>query len=62
VSALEDARAAGVRLEDARRVERDARLELTAAIQAARVAGFTLAQIGEALGLTRQRVEQLSRD
>lgn len=47
-------------LEEARAQERRRRERLTAAILEARAAGHTLAEIGEVLGLTRQRVMQLS--
>jgi len=61
MSALEDVAAAGERLNAARAAERAAALELRETIRRARAAGFSLAQIAEMLGVSRQRVDQLSR-
>jgi DNA-directed RNA polymerase sigma subunit (sigma70/sigma32) len=58
---LDDVTAASERLNAARIAERTAALELRDAIQSAREAGYTLAQIGQVLGISRQRVMQLSR-
>jgi DNA-directed RNA polymerase sigma subunit (sigma70/sigma32) len=58
---LENVTAASGRLNAARAAERAAALELREAIQSAREAGYTLAQIAQVLGVSRQRVMQLSR-
>jgi DNA-directed RNA polymerase sigma subunit (sigma70/sigma32) len=58
---LENVTAASGRLNAARAAERVAALELREAIQSAREAGYTLAQIAQVLGVSRQRVMQLSR-
>jgi DNA-directed RNA polymerase sigma subunit (sigma70/sigma32) len=58
---LSEVRAAHERLELIRAEELAARQELRAAIVDARAAGHTLVAIGEVLGLSKQRVDQLSR-
>jgi DNA-directed RNA polymerase specialized sigma24 family protein len=58
---LETVTAASERLNAARAAERAAALELRDAIQSAREAGYSLAQIAQVLGISRQRVMQLSR-
>jgi DNA-directed RNA polymerase specialized sigma24 family protein len=58
---LDDVTSAAQRWERARAAERSAALELREAIQAAREAGYSLAQIAQVLGISRQRVMQLSR-
>lgn len=57
---LDDVIAASERLNAARTAERRAALELRDAIQSAREAGYSLAQIARVLGISRQRVMQLS--
>lgn len=58
--ALDDVTAASERLNAARAAERAAALELRDSIQSAREAGYSLAQIAQVLGISRQRVMQLS--
>jgi AraC-like DNA-binding protein len=58
---LDDVTAASERLNAARATERIAALELRDAIQSAREAGYSLAQIAQVLGISRQRVMQISR-
>lgn len=58
---LETVTAASERLNAARVAERTAALELRDAIQSAREAGYSLAQVAQVLGVSRQRVMQLSR-
>jgi DNA-directed RNA polymerase sigma subunit (sigma70/sigma32) len=58
---LEAVTAASERLNAARAAERAAALELRQAILSAREAGYSLAQVAQVLGVSRQRVDQLSR-
>lgn len=60
-ASLEPVTAASERLNATRVAERAAALELRDAIRSAREAGYSLAQIAQVLGVSRQRVDQLSR-
>lgn len=52
---------AAIRWEAARLSERQAREALSVAIREARAGGASLAQLAAELGISRQRVEQLSK-
>jgi DNA-directed RNA polymerase sigma subunit (sigma70/sigma32) len=59
--ALEGLRDASERLNAARAAEREAAAVLRTAILEARAQGSSLSQVAEVLGVSRQRVDQLSR-